>query len=493
MKKTIILLFVFSIFTGTFAQNINGIIQSDSANLTVVKVWGTHYERGFAYGYLMGEQISDMVDGYIKPVFGLFLDDARQIIIDGEDLQIDSAYIIESMAIVAGMDSAGTNYGNIDYIDGLVSNSFLDILKLLGFKADSMGCSSLMNWGDATTGTGLNGKSVISRHQDWTPNQTLINNHVMAIHIPSEADEQPWAMVGFAGQMSVLSGFNQNVAVFQHMMSDFIGLPNHGLHYEPIWLTLRKSIEKADFNNDGANNTQDVRDAIEINSNGYADGYIVTALAPSSAGADSLIALVAELAPQTPLLTFRSNSYPDDIPGDNLYAANFEIKRNNHNHYCNRYYAVMNALGDGLEIGEDENWQIMRDNSNGQTGNLQFMQFIPELSIFKISVHRDGLPAYLNDPIVFDVNELLSISTGNNKLSKVSGIRIFPNPVNDVLNVKVKNKYIGMAYSVISNKGIIIAEGNISQKNFTIKTEKFDSGIYFIKIGNLSVLKFVKL
>ena len=493
MKKIIILIIVYSVFNGIFAQNINGVIQSDSGNLTVVKVWGTHYERGFAYGYLMGEQISDMVDGYIKPVFGAYLDDARQIIIDGEDLQIDSVYVTEAMAVVAGMDFAGTNYGNIDYIDGLVFNAFLDILKLLGFKADSLGCSSLMSWGDATVGTNLNGKSVISRHLDWTPNQTLINNQVVIVHIPAETDEQPFAIVGFAGQMSVLSGFNQNVAVYQHMMSDFTGFTNHGLHYEPVWLTLRKSIEKADFNNDGVNNTQDVRDAIEINSNGFADGYIVTALAPSIADADSLVALVAELAPQSPLLTFRSNSYPDDIPGDNLYAANFEIKRNNHNHYCNRYYAVMNALGDGLEIGEDENWQIMRDNSNGQTGNLQFMQFIPELSIFKISVHHDGLPAYLNDPLVFDINELLSFSTGKNNLPEISGIRLYPNPVNDVLYLKVKKKYIGAAYSVISSQGSIVAEGNISLENFTIKTYQFDPGIYFVKMGNFSVIKFVKL
>ena len=125
MKRVIILLFIYSISARTFAQNINGIIESDSANLTVVKVWGTHYERGFAYGYLMGAQISDMVEGYIKPVFGPYLDDARQIIIDGEDLQIDSVYINEAIGVVDGMDSAGTNFGGIDYIDGLVFNSFL--------------------------------------------------------------------------------------------------------------------------------------------------------------------------------------------------------------------------------------------------------------------------------------------------------------------------------------------------------------------------------
>ncbi len=490
-KKLIFFLFVYQIFPAAIAQNVNGVILSDSANITVVKLWGTHYERGFAYGYLVGDKISDMVNGYIKPVFGIYMDAARQIIIDGDDLSIDSVYVTEAMAVIDGMNEAGTNYENIDYIDGLVFNSFLDVMKLLGFSDDTFGCSSLMSWGDATSGTPLNGMSVISRHMDWTPNQTLIDNQVLVIHNPSEEDEQPWAMVGFAGQMSVLSGFNENIAVFQHMMSDFISVTYHGLHYEPIWITLRKAIEKADFNTDGENNTQDVRDAIELNTNGYANGYIVTSLAPSTAGADSLIAMVAELTPQNPKLTFRSNSYPDDIPGDNLYAANFEIKRNNHNHYCNRYYAVMNAIDDGLEIGEDENWQIMKNNSNGQSGNLQFMQFIPELNSFKLTVYHNGTPAYLNNPVIYNVSELLSLSTNVNN-AELPGINIYPNPVNKILYVNVNEKDIGSDYLIISGDGRIMIKGLITDVSFSINTDSLKRGVYFIKTGRSSAKKFIK-
>ena len=491
-KKLIFFLFVYQLFpAAVVAQNVNGVVLSDSANITVVKLWGTHYERGYAYGYLMGDKISDMVNGYIKPVFGIYMDAARQIIINGDDLSIDSVYVTEAMAVIDGMNEAGTNYENIDYIDGLVFNSFLDVLKLLGFSDDTFGCSSLMSWGDATTGTALNGMSVVSRHLDWTPDQTLIDNQVLVIHNPAEEDEQPWAMVGFAGQMSVLSGFNQNIAVFQHMMSDFVGLTYHGLHYEPVWLTLRKAIEKADFNNDGVNNTQDVRDAIELNTNGYANGYIVTSLAPSTAGADSLIAMVAEVAPQNPKLTFRSNSYPDDIPGDNLYAANFEIKRNNHNHYGSRYYAIMNAIGDGLEIGEDENWLIMKDNSNGQSGNIQFMQFIPETDIFKLTVYRNNTPAYLNNPVVYSVSELLSLSTVVNNI-ELQSVGIYPNPAHKILYVNVNKKDIGSEYLIISGNGKVMMRGLITNSLLSINTDSLKRGVYFIKTGYSPAKKFIK-
>ncbi|MCD4736238.1 MAG: T9SS type A sorting domain-containing protein [Bacteroidales bacterium] len=476
-----------------FAQEVNGIIVSDTANLIVIKIWGSHEERGYAYGYLLGEEISEMVTGYMVPTFGPYLDEARQVIIDGNDLRIDSVFISESMAVVEGMNAAGTNYANIDYIDGLVFNAFLDIVKLLGLTADKPGCSSLMSWGDATNGTNLDGKSVISRHLDWSPDQTLIDNQVIVVNIPSEADEQPWVMVGFAGQMSVLSGFNANVAVFQHMMSDYTNVTTHGVKFEPIWLTLRKSIEKLDFNNDGENNIMDVWDAISINTMGYADGYIITALAPSSAGQDSLISIVAEVAPKEPYITFRSNSYPDDIPGDNLYAANFEIKRNNHNHYCSRYYAVINAIGNGTGIGSDKNWEIMRDHSNGGTGNIQFMQFIPELDLFRISVYRDGSPAYLKPPVDFCISELLYFPVGISSYPQYPDLYLFPNPVKENLNVMLEGEYIGLNYFIYSFDGRMRLSGVLEKEKNQISVGVLPAGVYFLRMKDSGTVKFVKM
>jgi hypothetical protein len=493
MKRFFVLLsFVLLNIPILTAQNVNGIIISDSVNLTVVKIWGTHEERGFAYGYLLGGQISDMFTNYLAPILGTNLEEARQIIIDGEDLSIDPEFVQEAIAVVEGMNLAGTNYANIDYIDGLVSNAFLDILKLLGFATEGPGCSSLMSWGDATLGTGLDGKSVISRHLDWTPHPTLINNQVIVIHLPSEEDEQPWAMVGFAGQMSVLSGFNQNIAVFQHMMSDFSGPTIQSAGFEPVWLTLRKSIEKLDFNNDGINNTQDVWDAINQNTMGYADGYILTALAPSSSGADSLIALVAEVTPQEPLITFRTNSYPDAIPGDNLYAANYEIKRNNHNHYCPRYNAVKTALGEGTGIGQEENWQIMRDYSNASFGNIQFMQFIPETDLFRITVYRDGSPAYLKPPTDFTISGLFLLPVGIAGYNQNSARFIFPNPAYAAIHVMFDKDEKGNSFQIYSIDGHIVMEGEIVEEYQTISIQHLNRGIYLFKENRNAGIKFIK-
>lgn len=335
MKKNLAIIFALLVSINTYSQSVNGIIVSDSANIKLVKVWGTHYERGYAYGSLLGDDITDIMLNYLKPSFGIFYGQARNIISNTNDLKFDSIYVTEADALIDGMNNAGTNTANFDYIDILLANSFLDLANLLGSKF-GQGCSSLMNWGDATSNTSLAGKSVISRHLDWNTDSYLTSNQVICVHIPSETDEQPWLSIGFSGQISVLSGVNKDFGAFQHMMSDFSGTCQHGQQYEPIWFTLRKALEKKDFNNDGNHNVQDVKDAILPNINGYAEGYIISALARSTELSDSLIAVVAELSPQYPMITFRNNNYADSIPGDNLYTANNQIARNDAMNFCYR-------------------------------------------------------------------------------------------------------------------------------------------------------------
>lgn len=166
---------------------------SDTGNITVVKVWGTHYERGFATGYLLAGHIVDIYTNYIKPSFGSLLPTAKTIIQDGVHIAIDSIYQVEAKGMVAGIDSAGYDVSGMDYLDILVANSFLDLQGLTLFKDVKldMGCSSLMDWGSATSGTDLDGKSVIARHLDWSHTAAVVNNQAMVIHIPSESDEQP--------------------------------------------------------------------------------------------------------------------------------------------------------------------------------------------------------------------------------------------------------------------------------------------------------------
>lgn len=496
MKRILLLCLLIGSFAHVYSQ-INGAIISDSNNITIIKVWGTHQERGFAQGSLLGSKITAVFKNYLKPQFGSYYSYARNMVTNGSDLSYDSDFVDEAKSIVAGMDLAGSNREKMDYVDMLVCNSFLDISKMMGSPL-LIGCSSLISWGEATEGTDLSGHSVISRHLDWTVNMNLVNNQIICIHLPSEPDEQPWLSIGFAGMFSVLSGFNQNLGVFQHQMDDFNGVSSLGKQFEPIWFSLRKSIEKLDYNSDGKNNVLDVKSALSDHPQGYANGFLISSVARSSEATDSLIAMIAEVAPTSPNLVFRSNSFPDSIPGKNLYTANYQIARNHAMHFCPRYNGIISAIGNGTAISSTGNREMMRDHSN-LPHNLQFMQFSPESDLFKISVYRDGKAAYRNEPVTYQISELFSAYSGiGEKIVTEPTLSVYPNPVTDRLTIRgfgQAGETAVISVHDINGKQLLSETQSATGNDLFISLKSLPSGLFFIKVlegknsGTVKILK----
>jgi hypothetical protein len=255
----------------------------------------------------------------------------------------------------------------------------------------------------------------------------------MVVHFPSEETEKKWMLIGYAGMISTLSGINEDYSAFQHVLDDYSASGLHGKQYLPVWMATRKALEAADYNGDGSRDAQDVRSALKDCANGFASGYIVSALGRSQS-IDSLVAMVAELTPTSPTHTFRYNDYDDDIPGANLYASNFQIKRNDARNYDSRYLSVRNNMGDGTLISLDTNWNILRDHSH-QSINMQFMQFAPEYDYFRISIYRNGHPAYQNEPLVFAPSDLFAdpaVSVQDH--TGMPDFRVYPNPASEKIS-----------------------------------------------------------
>ncbi|MFN8255792.1 MAG: hypothetical protein U0W24_08905 [Bacteroidales bacterium] len=387
---------------------VNGKIVFQDSLLTVIKVWGTHYDRGLAYGYLLGERIKIVYEGYIGKAMKENLAKAKKAVASNKYLTIDEKYIEECKAIVAGMDSAGVDLSGFSYEDLIVANSFLDLQSIIKGYNLSNGCSSLMAWGKVTAGSELKGKSMVTRNLDWTAASKLLRNNLIVIHIPAEKDEQPWLSVGYVGHVGALSGTNKSgLSVFQHVMYDDIKVKDF-LTYEPVWFSMRKALEQNDFDKSGQNDVNDLKSVLIQNKNGYAAGYILSALAPSTAGADSLIAMVAELAPDKPLFTFRNSSFDDKFNQNMLYAANYPISRNNEKRYCKRYDGTINAVNKIQNLDPETAWQIMAKNSCLPDVNLQMIQVIPEMSVLKISLWKSNKGAFNYAPQLFNLKDLFA-------------------------------------------------------------------------------------
>ena len=434
MKTFLLFAVLFFLGVGNIhAQQVNGFIYQDTLGIKVIKVWGTHQQRGFALGALTGLDVTDMIVNYIKPQFGSAYTIARTKVIQGIDISIPQIYKDEAQGVIDGMIASGTNPNNLDQTDILIGNCMLDLGNLLS-KSFDQGCSTLMSWGDATAGTDLDGKSVASRHMDWTYSSILINHNVIVVHFPSEPNETKWLLAGYDGMISALSGLNQDFGAFQQVLADFYGAGLHNKQYVPVWMAMRKALEASDYNNDGARNVQDLHTVLEESTNGFADGFIITSVGRTSP-VDSLVAMVAELTPAAPVRTYRYNNYDDNIPGDNLYASNYQIARNNVHNYDSRYNAIVANIGDGTLMSLDSNWTLMRDHSH-QSNNMQFMQYSPETDFFRMSVWRNGQQAYKNQPMVWNLNDLFGDPTVSVKENIAnSRLHVYPNPTSGLLKI----------------------------------------------------------
>jgi len=411
LKYIIISIFLLN-FQYIWARQIKGKIISDTSGVKVIKVWGNHYERGFAQGFLLAENIRDIYTGYMLPFMGKYLEAIKEHIRIEKVIKIDPIYHDEAKGMIDGMGEAGVFIEDFDTNNILLSNAFLDLLGITSLRElrelrKKLGCSSLVSWGDATKETSLKGKSVITRHLDWPIHENVINNQVIVIHSPIEANEQKWLMIGFAGQISVLSGLNEKgISAFLHMLNDYDeeDIPLPAEPFEPLSFTLRKALEKRDFNKDGKNTIDDVIAAINVNKHGYAEGFIVSMSSPTQKG-KTPTAAIAELAPTPPHIVYRFDDYSDLINGQNLYTANFSIKRLHKNNYCKRYTNVARAIGKGINMSADKCWDIMK-NFSALENNIQFMQYIPENKTLKMAVYCNNSPAFAQKPVTLSLKYL---------------------------------------------------------------------------------------
>lgn len=412
MKKLLILISALLCINITQGQQIskesvNGIILGDTNNVTIVKVWGTSHERFYAQGYLLADGVFGSVSVAVS-YLGDNYQAARDLILDGQTFYIDSLYQSDAKRVIEGMADAGADTTLIDYVDVLIGSCVWDVENFFG-KSRGMNCSALMSWGDATDGTDLDGSSVITRHFDGvTYEEGLIDNAVIIVHDPVEADLQPWLIVGYAGQIVPSgAGINQHgLAVIHNIM--WGGYPQYNKAYEPHQFTMRKAIEMLDYNGDGYNNTEDVRAAVSSNPQGYAVGFIINSISRFDPDSDSLTATITEIAPQPAYITFRTNAYDDLIPGDNIYAANSPIARNNAHGYCSRYYNIVNHIGDGTGLGSQESWELMKNYSHQNIWSYMFLQYIPDWDVLNLSVLRDGTNAWELDSTRFYLREFFN-------------------------------------------------------------------------------------
>lgn len=490
MKKFIfITIFILFTLQAYSQKTVNGQIINETNNLQILKVWGTHAERGYAYGYLSGENIFEVIDNYIFDhiLGGSYFTYiyARNYFLNNFD--IDEKYITEAENILLGMKDAGINIYNstlmreYDYNDILLANSLVDLSSLTKLRDKlSLGCSSISSWGESTEDClELSGNVLITRHLDWEPLPSLLNNHQVVIHFPSEENEQPWIMIGFSGMIGALSGINNsNVSAFQNMGNKYSNAPTGNFY--PIHFSIRNGLEMADYNNDSICNVNDIAEA--ITSKTQSAPFIIHTI-DNNLNEPEIIECNYENGN-----TIRKQEDNNVIQGTNLVATN-HFRKLYAAEYCYRYEAIKDSLDYDSNITPERSWDLLC-NAAGHNGTMQTMQYVPSLRNLLISFATEESPAYLIEPNVYDLDDFFTpVAISENNITNNFNLKVAPNPFNPVTTISFNiNSASDVTINLFNLKGELIKEvfrGRLErgEKSIQFNAKELPSGVYMAKLN----------
>jgi hypothetical protein len=396
---------------GTSWQPVSG--SGDTVSVKGMKVLflkGTHFERGFHHGYLLGPQIMDVFHGIIV----LYLCDTSDSVYEcartfvGTYLSYESRYTEEAQGMIAGMKNAGVSVydsvlcRDIDPLDLLVMTAVEELYNIVHKPS---GCMSLSSWGRSTQKDSiLRGALIITRHWDYPPINAMIRNLVLIVHIPSEQDENRWVSGTWAGMIGSCTALNTSgIGAFLDYGPFFQNekITTLSVHH-PVSLSIRNGIEQRDFNHDGRQSTDDVVHAIQE----YIP-YFGSEIHVVSADTGDLRALIIESDNERGL-QIRTRADNTDSLGDNLAVTN-HFRKLYPPQPCDRYQRVIDSLVVSTKMTFDRSWKLVAGASQCRY-NVYSISYVPASGVFRWAVASldDPRPAYERQSHIFSIDSLCS-------------------------------------------------------------------------------------
>ncbi|MCL4234694.1 MAG: hypothetical protein KJ042_09255 [Deltaproteobacteria bacterium] len=259
---------VFAVCPGA-SLAVNGSLRSTDKGQRVLHVWGTDYEMGYAHGFLLGQEVVDVmgVYGLPGPMYTVQeFNDERDFIFDTFDIDPeleDEAQGLYDGLVDAGADLHVPSLGRDLNADDIVA--FTALRELAGLQ-----CATWAAWGDATVADAeIDGQMVVAHNSDFTlvGDETTLHyagTHGLVIaYEPSDPDRQRYVSIVFPGFLGVMAGLNESgVGMFVNRGS--IVIPRANMNLDPgvvlgIYQT-RKALAARDGNDDGVNDIVDIHD-----------------------------------------------------------------------------------------------------------------------------------------------------------------------------------------------------------------------------------------
>jgi hypothetical protein len=168
-------------------------LDSSGRGYTVIRVWGTHYEMGYAHAVLLADEIVEAVDQTRSYVGSYFYQQLRNLMAGSVWLPAECEAELDGM--VAALTLTHPEAG-IDKLDLKVLNTFGD----WGYA-----CRSHMCWGRYVASPT---RTLATRRLDFGSPIPISNHHVLCAWDPADGSPR-WVNLGWPGSVTVVTGVNE--------------------------------------------------------------------------------------------------------------------------------------------------------------------------------------------------------------------------------------------------------------------------------------------
>jgi len=421
----------------THAQQINGNLKTLQGK-RILSVWGNHFERGFAHGYLLADEIVSLLEDYMLGSLYDAENYNKTIRLIKIYIKVPAPYWNELKGMHQGMQEALGDSGmfsarlnrNFEPADLLAWNLVPDIFRLK-FNANSFFntftnnytqgfCSSISAWGDSS----FNGNTLIARDLDFGfPGDLVDQTNIIIAHHSNSFFKQRWISIGWPGLIGCLTGMNEegvgaalNLDYTGPELDDllipigdaYIGIPRY---YTPVTFVLRKAVENRRlllYRNDPIGNFLNIMNFANITGS-----FNIHLFSPYQEHMKSQYpAAILECNNKgTVLRTPADNEqWEPFLLSDTYLAVTNHHRKLNEPIDCPRYQPLVSRLNETSVLNMDQALAIEREvaQKSGPYNTVQIIGLIPESREICVSFREGETPSWENEPVHFQWDELFT-------------------------------------------------------------------------------------
>ncbi len=210
--------------------------------ISILRVWGTPHERGYAHGYHMARDILDLLENYLNDESNVGKAAAYQMasMMVSRIMKIEPKYEQELRGMLEGIEARLDGKTTISVLKRKLNYTDLVAINCIP-DSSRLGCSSFAAWGRLTK----DGHTLSGRNLDWIRIDALADNQFVLCYLREGGGEPlPWVSITWPGLIGCLTGMNERgVTVSMHDAP--ADPPNVRTGFTPRAFALRDAIEAA--------------------------------------------------------------------------------------------------------------------------------------------------------------------------------------------------------------------------------------------------------